>query len=485
MRMKGRNSRISRSALSVAALILLLTCVRAAGAASRFNPLLLQPSAIHGLLNDSDPAQRRTAALHIRPTSYHSHSEAVAALSQALQDQDEGVRVAACMSLREFGSDAASATPHVAKLVGSAGPRLQMEALSVLAAIGPEADGAFEGVEAALGLEPEGVRVYAAAAAINISGESAPYLSVLIDALEHGEFEALRLNAAERMGSCGPLAERAIPALIGALDEPEGVGAVAAEAIGKIRRRPHQSVDALLLAAERTEHPAIRARALRSLGSFPSQKERTVPVLLDAVRSGDVGLRYALQALSRLDYRAENLIGKLQGLVHSAEFVDRRAAYEFLSSLAQPPDRFLGPAVQALARGEYASVRRAALRYLQALAGTPTGDSRALEALAIAMGDEDVNLRLEALRALPSVVDGDRALVTEILLEAGRGPEYAVMRCAYERLQEFGGDLGPAQKERVRELRRAYPGSQYERWDNRYGLESLSAVLDSILNVNR
>lgn len=484
MRMKGRNSRISKSALLIAALVLLLTCARTAGAASRFNPLLLQRSAIHVLLNDSDPPQRRTAVLHIRPTSYYSRSEAVAALTRALQDQDEGVRVAACMSLREFGPDAASATPNVVKLVGSAGPRLQMEALSVLSAIGPKADDAFEEVEAALGLEPEGVRVYAAAAAIRISGEPLPYLSVLIDALEHGESEALRLNAAQRMGSCGPLAERAIPALIGALDEPGGVGAVAAEAIGKIGRRPYQSVDALLLAAERAERPAIRARALRSLGSFPSEKERTVPVVLDAVRSGDVRLWYALQALSRLDYRAEDLIGKLHSLVRSAEFIDRRGAYEFLSSLAQPPDRFLGPAVQALARDEYASVRRAALRYLQALAANPSGQSGPLVALAIAMGDEDVNIRLEALRAFPSLAEGNQEVLTEILLEAGRDPEYAVMRCAYERLQEFGGDLELAQKERVRELRQAYPGSQYQRWDNRYGLEPLSDVLDSILNGN-
>lgn len=325
------------------------------------------------------------------------------------------------------------------------------------------------------------VRVYAAAAAVTISGQSEPYLETLTDALKPNEPASLRADAVDRISACGALAENALPSLIEALDGSDVVSALAAQAIGKLGLRPRESVDALLAAARRPPDVPVSYAALLALGAFPSQRERTVPVLLKVVESRGAGMDAALKALCQLDSFGDGVAVVLESLICSDDAAERFSAYVALAASNNPSPTFLGATVHTLAHDQDPGIREEALRYVGALAQSAEYGQQARVALVLAAGDSDAGVRFQAVCSLVSDSDDGSAIVLAALLHGVRDSHYEVVRCALEGLHRFRSRLSPVAEAALLQLREEYGGSQYQKWDKQYGLVPLTDIISGII----
>lgn len=447
-----------------------------------FTPYRLTESAIHVVLSDPDPVQRNTAALHLGWMDPEPPDEAVEALRKALADDgSDDVKKAACWGLMEFGPRAAPATDELADLLGTARPDMQMLALRVLLAIGPEAEGALGPIRKAFRSENANIRMHAAAAAIGISGSARPYISVFTEALAGDQPGTTPFHAALLLREVGPAAEPAIPALLEALRGTGPPSALAAEALGSIGRAPEKVVPALLrVVTERGPKEIGRREAILSLARFPTEKSRTVPVLLDVVQERDGNLDKALRALAELGYRSDSLVATLADLLDSPDWVHRRSAYHYLSHFPQPTGLFVERAVKAVGSDDDRLVRQEALSYLERLVDVPESRAAALRGIVKAVDDEHWRIRSPAVRALASAAGDDGRSVAAGLTVALSDRGYHVVRTAVRGFLKMES-IPPEAAARLRELREEYPHSPYRRWDRRYGLRPLPELIDRAL----
>jgi HEAT repeat protein len=223
------------------------TALAMLGGAQQFSPEpLTAVPALLSVLDDPDPATRRTAAQSLESIARgrgdaglgpHG-SSAVAALLRRIDDPDRGVRVFSCAALGSMADAGRAAVPALAARLGNGDAQTARLAMRALQSLGPRA---AEGVPA------------------------------IASQLRNSD-ENVRMQAARTLGSVGPAAWSAVGAMISALDDPSGdVAAASAHALGQIGPLSSEAVPRLraALSVDPNAFEGEAASALRAITGEP------------------------------------------------------------------------------------------------------------------------------------------------------------------------------------------------------------------------
>jgi HEAT repeat protein len=243
------------------AALLALTPERIAGKLDRTEFAALMLAA----LRDPHPHVRREAAelsRHADPTV----NGVVPGVAAALHDDAFVVRLAAVMSLAEFGGLAAPAVPDLVRLLDDAA--LRINAARTLGRIGPPAkEAALPGLAEALEQRDRAYRFEAALALRRIGHPEEKLLPVFVDGLRRAKSEHHRALAAEFLADVG--AHARVPDLIEALDDPsDWVRRTVVEALAKLDAR-----EALPKLRRLTKDPseAVQAAARKAVRAMETE----------------------------------------------------------------------------------------------------------------------------------------------------------------------------------------------------------------------
>ena len=186
-----------------------LACSRGIGNAEGTG---LQPDPVAAKIAElgaSKPSERQQAALSLGNMGRQAEP-AIPALTEALQDRDQGVRRQAAWALTRAGSRDKALVPFLVEMLKDKSPEVRGTALQGLGSIGPD---------------------------------GAPAVPALVEVLRQGTLLDRKL-AAEALGQMGPAAKGAIPVLQEALKTDPVVRRAAGEALNRIERdaaRPGRS----------------------------------------------------------------------------------------------------------------------------------------------------------------------------------------------------------------------------------------------------
>jgi HEAT repeat protein len=190
-------------------------------------------------LKAPDRVVRRAAAAALGGIEPRAQ-EAIPGLREVLRDEEPSVRLAAAAALRAIqGPDAEPAVAALVPLLSHADANIRRDTAAALAEFGAAAKVAIPALDEAQRDADASVRSAAALAVARITAAEAHRgaITVMIAALKDKAPRA-RLDAARFLGSLGPHAGEAVPALVEArLDENEEVRRAAAEALTKIQGR--------------------------------------------------------------------------------------------------------------------------------------------------------------------------------------------------------------------------------------------------------
>ncbi len=184
----------------------------------------------------------------------------------------------------------------------------------------------------------------------------------LIDALQDPDAR-VRWESAVTLGSLGPEAREAGPALIGALqDQDEVVRRAAATSLEQIA--PDGAIPALVGALGDSDNGVRRVAAI-ALGRLGARDQDTVAALSGALQDGNVGVRLAAAAsLEQMGPAAKDAVPALMQAVQNAEPEVRAAAASALAAIG-PEARDAVPALSELLKDE--ALRPAAAAALGAI----------------------------------------------------------------------------------------------------------------------
>lgn len=241
----------------------------------------------------------------------------VPALIAALGDNKADIRRAAAEAIGNVGPSAANASDRLINLASNHREEVLVREFSIaaLARIAPQ----DEAVNAALvnAVADGDPRIYKAAVAALVAVRSTTIgdndVPALIRQLQ-SEVPGTRITAAQQLGECGPYAASAVPALIESLagnQNPVELRIAATRSLGLIGPDAESAVPELARALEDNNQRLSNA-ALVSLGRIGPQT-RTIPALLQSMRSGDLATRAA--AASKLQSFAQARIETWQPLL--------------------------------------------------------------------------------------------------------------------------------------------------------------------------
>ncbi|MDB6110263.1 MAG: repeat protein [Pedosphaera sp.] len=193
-------------------------------------------------------------------------------LIRTLRDPDTGFKTIAIEQIRLLGDDAKPAIPALIELLQDPGPSVRRSAVYALGWLAPESE---------------------------------QVVPVLTLALQSSQSDALmRMSSATALGRIGANARSAVPALLGALHDPNPqVGPTAALALGRIAQDSEQVVPALTLSLESSESDVMmRSACAGALGKFGTNAGSAVPALLAALHdASEVVRERATTALKSID----------------------------------------------------------------------------------------------------------------------------------------------------------------------------------------
>jgi HEAT repeat protein/beta-lactamase regulating signal transducer with metallopeptidase domain len=359
-----------------------------------------------------------TAAVTTQPASQNAGPDRTATLMAALDDSDQGVRLAALESLAELEDP--RAVPAMLTALDSEYPEMRRVALHALANSGDAR--ALPGALRMLNDQDREVRV-SAAMAVGEFGDSTA-IAALSQALGTDSDPEVRKTAAWALGELGD--SRAIPALSQALrsDASVEVRRTAAWALGEIE--DPAALDGLGVALN-DESIEVRRTAIEALGEIDDR--RAVPMLMPLLDDPDPEVRrLAVWAFAELEDPAtidalgkatldESVEVRRMAVYALGELEDVRA-FDYLIPMLNDPD------VEVRARTVWALGEIEDPRALDALAGALSDESdevriraahslghledpRAAVPLTLALADPNVKVRMEAADAL-----GDLELAT-------------------------------------------------------------------------
>jgi HEAT repeat protein len=313
--------------------------------------------ALMELLNDNAPRLREAAASALGTTG-RGVEGAVPAVIAALKDENSGVREHAAQALFEMGSKELAAVPLLIGLLGDESADVRSSTADALGTIGPQAKAAVPALTRALDDKDRRVRRQAASALAHMGCEAEPAVPALIKLLEdessaarqdtanprgrqqrrEGEWTA-RGAAALALGSIGPPAEAAVPALTELLrDKTADVRYSAAWALGGIGPRAKPAVPALIELLRSDEMP--QGFAARALGKIGAEARDAVPALTQLLKGGTPGIRpVAAQALGNMGPDAKAAVPALTELLKDKDPLLRLTVRDALEQItpALPP----------------------------------------------------------------------------------------------------------------------------------------------------
>lgn len=224
------------------------------------------------------------------------------------------------------------------------------------------------------------VRHQAVAAFAHDAGRSEEAARALLDVLGSEREADVHATIADALGTLGPNALAAAPALVRLLDdEHEAVRVSAASALGSLGARSPLVVPALIHALDDPAHD-VRSAAVDGLAGEGSAASSAVPRLVRIVstdRIGFVRLR-ATVALGRIGAEPTVVVPVLVRLTTTEDWPAlRAAAIDALASYART-DRAAAGAIEAATRDTSADVRDAASRARRgvAVASSESGSAR-------------------------------------------------------------------------------------------------------------
>jgi len=378
-------------------------------------------TALRQFTADPDPA-RRLAATAVLAWAKSGAWAAVPDIARGLEDASCAVRWVAIDTLGEIGRPSRSAVEALQQVVASDDPLLRSGALRALGEIAPVSPEVLAAATRALDDPDWHVREGAAEALGRAGRVAAPAVQALTVRLDDTQPE-VRAQAADALGRIGLHSAPAAPRLLACLDDPaSAVRLQAAEAL-TVLGVPEEALPALL--------------ANLSLGTAPPaiamlSPEKTVPFLVDALRSDDASRRQgAASALTYIGSPGAEAIPRLIEMLGSENWKDCERAQDAL--VAMGPE--VAPHMGAIAGLLGNSDPRAQFRLTQALAKME-GTHAAIPAL----------LRLSPSIAPESIYGPDAVAVgaaggdeaTAILLDLVRSDDPSLTRRALGVLAHAG-----------------------------------------------
>lgn len=330
-------------------------------------------------LESEVPMQRARAAYELGRLGREGKA-AVPRLTKSLRDKHTGVAAVAALALGRMGVGAEPAVPALVEMLGEdhVGPYAR-EALS---AIGPAAiDPLIEALE-----PPE--------------WEHFKQQNPEVPVAQHIEMFRRRCDArgaaATVLGMMGPQANKAIPALIGVLENDARYGSNAAEALARVGQ---EAVEPLIKVTNSDEEEVreLGADALRRMGSAA---KAAVPALVRLLRDKDDSVRLdAAEALLVVepDHPAALQVF-LKEVEEGASF--EYIGFELLEAVGPKTKAALVPVMRERLGREDVAVQLDAVRVLARLGQSGIGAEPDLRAL---LDSEDDELRAEADRALRKI----------------------------------------------------------------------------------
>jgi HEAT repeat protein len=225
--------------------------------------------------------------------------EAVPVLVTALKDKDGHIRGIAAGVLSEIGPAARGAVPALIETLKDKVDDTRGSAAEALGAIGPAARAAVPALTQALKDRKSWVRRMAAIALWKVSRSAKESLPILIRVLRDKRNRWLNsYQIPPVLGEMGPKAKVAVPALRSVIHDgyPEG-NLLIAEALWRITRSAKESLPVLVRALrgsppwQYTEH--AQERAARILGALGPRAKPAVPALRTALRDKEPEVRMA------------------------------------------------------------------------------------------------------------------------------------------------------------------------------------------------
>jgi len=346
-----------------------------------------------------------------------------------LDDPDERVRAAAAWALGRLG-------PRPGRDLRPLVARLDDDAAAVRAgaawAIGRMGGAARAGVPALIGRlgDPDGTvrrRVADALAHVQPEVSCVPALAAMLDDDAH---PAGRVEAARVVGSLGPGAAPAVPALARALRDPDpALRLEVVTALEKIGPGAGPAVPALV---EALEDASVRWRVPDALGSIGPTASVATPRLIAALRDANATVRWrAAVALGRIRAHDPRVGPELARLASDPQENVRLGAVVALSRVDAPDTLRLDSYTRALSDPN-PEVRTKAAAGLERMGPAA---SAAVPQLTTTLRDPDTWVRLGAVRALGRI--GSAASVAA-LGAAAQDPEEMVRSAAATALRHSG-----------------------------------------------
>ena len=292
--------------------------------------------------------------------------KAVKPLIRVVQERkDNDLRRAAMFALGQLGRSAAAAIPVLTAAFKDESPIIRVIAVSVIRRIEPKTPRSTLVpvlVEAAGADDWEASRI---ALSILTDIEGVRAVDLLASYLKHAN-DAVRRKAAESLGSLGPKAREALPALIDALDDsPDGPMQTVAKAVADVSLGDKQTVSALIAIVrdrdDRRDRGAIMA--VRNMGAAG---KAVVPSLItaasDAKRHIDTR-KEAIGAMLTIAPGSPEVADALAGLAGDADENIRMTVYWTLSNAKIDPALMAPVFVKGLT-SDNEGIRRSAGRFL-------------------------------------------------------------------------------------------------------------------------
>jgi HEAT repeat protein len=258
-------------------------------------------------------------------------AKAVSALIDVLQhDTAETARRSSAEALGSIDAEGRAAVPALIQALSDQSAKVRQSAAAGLGKIGPKAKAALTALKAAT-KDEEPLQIVAAEALWKIDRDSDTAMPVLLRALADGNYPGL---AAGALGTIGPAAKTAVPALAKVLRQENGYAQnCAAQALGNIGPGAEAAVPALVDALELRDdaYPCAvdAAEALWRINQHP----RAIPVLVELLAT-DNGVLPAAEALGRIGPAAKEALPALREAANNPDPAVRQAVTEALRKVS-------------------------------------------------------------------------------------------------------------------------------------------------------
>ena len=411
-------------------------------------------SALIEVLSDPEPDVRCSAAAILEKIGVDAQA-AVPALIEALKDPQTDVRISAGAALGRMGADSHAVVEALTEALKDPEVPVRNSAAWALGRIGPPARASVPALIESLKVSDSSVRSSAAEALTEMGVAAQAAIPALIEGLKDPTLE-VRSAAANALGSMGPAAlsavsalieahrqlavrpavarslsrigRPAIPALIGALKDPEAdVRCSAAAVLEKMGAHAQAAVPALIEALKDPK-ASVRSSAAAVLVKVGADAHAAVPALIEALRDPEVDVRgWAASALAGIGPAARVAVPELIELLRDSNSDVRMNSLRALERIGPAA----APALVIATKDSDDWVRDSAATVLRKFQST------AVPAWIEALRDSEAKARSAAASILGEMGTAGEAAVPA-LLGALRDPEADVRSSAARALGTIG-----------------------------------------------